>query len=359
VTVGQLRQPRGAVKINGVEVPGWISFDTDANEFSSPDTFRVSFAMSALPKDHSTAWWASQVAAIFVELFAGFPADPDHYSSSELTSVFYGQVDDLDFDFDDLTLHASGRDLTAALTDNKTSEKYINQTASQVAGKLAAKYGLTASITATTKRVGVEYAADHVDLKSQKTEWQLLTFLAEKESFRVFVKGRVLHFEPIPASVATTFVLQKATGGDGPDAWNGQTVKISRTLTVARDISVTVISWHGKKKLQFKRTATLPKKGSGQVQTVVRTFPNLTPEEAQRRAQQILSEMSKHEVKLAFTGPADSILAIDGAIQVKGTGTVLDQTFFPASIARTMTFDGGYGWTVEAKNHSPESQVSL
>jgi phage protein D len=358
VTAGQLRQPRGAVKINGAEVTGWVSFDTDANEFASPDTFKVVFAISGLPAAYNAAWWASQTADIMVELFAGFPADPGHFSAAELTSIFYGRADDLDFDYDDLTLHVTGRDLTAALVDNKSSEKYRNQTSSQIAASLAGKHGLATAITATTTKAGVYFAAEHVDLRSDRTEWDLITWLARQEGFRVFVKGKVLHFEPIPKTAPTPFILEKTSSGAGPDAWSGQTVKVSRTLTVAKDISVSVTSWNSSQKLAYTRKASRKKKGSGSVQAYTYRIANLTPEKAQARANQILAEISKHEVRLAFGGPADSILAIDGVIQVKGTGTVLDQTFYPASIARTMTFDGGYGWTVEAKNHSPETQAT-
>jgi hypothetical protein len=356
VTVGQHRQPRGAVKVNGAEVSGWLSFDTDANEYASPDTFKVTFALSALPDDHNAAWWASQAADIFVELFAGFPADPNAYSAAELTSIFYGQADDLEFDYDDLTLHVSGRDLTAKLLDNKSSEKYRNQTASQIASALAAKYGMTPVVTATTTKVGTYYAAEHVDLKSDRTQLDLLTWLARQEGFRVFVKGKELHFEPLPPYPPSPFILEKVAAADGPAAWNGQSVKIGRTLTVAKDVSVTVTSWNGSKKLAYTRKATRSKKGSGSVQNYAYRIPNLTPEKAQARANQLLAEISRHEVKLNFDGPAENGLAVDGVILVKGTATALDQLFFPASIARSMVFGGGYGWTVSAKNHSPETQ---
>jgi hypothetical protein len=359
VSAGQLRQPRGAVKVNGAEVSGWLSFDTDANEYASPDTFKVTFALSALPDDHNAAWWASQTADIFVELFAGFPADPNAYSAAELTSIFYGQADDLEFDYDDLTLHVSGRDLTAALLDTKSSEKYQNRFASQIAASLAAKHGLQTAITPTKTFVGVEYTASRIDLHSDRTEWDLLTWLARQEGFRVFVKGRTLHFEPIPTATPSPFILEKVAAGDGPAAWNGQSVKISRTLTVARDVSVTVTSWNGAKKLAYTRKATRSKKGSGQVQNFAYRVPNLTAEQAQALANKRLVEISSHEVKLSFDGPAENGLEIDSVILVKGTGTALDQTFYPASIARSMAYGGGYGWTVSAKNHSPETEPQL
>jgi phage protein D len=359
--MGELFQPRGLVKINGSVVPGLIWFETDANEFSSPDTFRVQLAMGDMPQARRFSWYAAQ-ADMEVELFAGFPSDPDDFSAEELDSLFFGKADDVEFDEAQQTVELVGRDLTAAFVDNKTSEKYVNQTASQVAEALAAKYGLAAEVQDTTQRVGVYYAAEHVDLKSDRTEWDLLTWLARQEGFRVYVKGKTLHFAAPPStSAAKPFVFEKKKAtDDGPAAWNGQDVRFHRSLTVAKDIAVTVTSWNAKQKRAFTVKATRSKKGSGaNVQKYAYRIANLTLEQAQQRANKLLAEISQHEMKLHVEGPADTALAIDSVIRVKGTGTGFDQIYFPQSIARRLDNSGGFQWEVDAKNHSPESEPNL
>lgn len=359
--MGELFQPRGLVKINGAVAPGLISFDIDANEFSSPDTFTVHLAFGAMPAARPAAWFASQTQ-MEVEIFAGFPTDPDQFAAEELESLFFGKVDDLDaLDYDDMTITLRGRDLTAAFVDNKTSEKYVNQTASQVAEAMAAKYGLEARVTPTTTRVGVYYGAEHVDLKSDRTEWDLLTWLARQEGFRVFVKGKALYFTPPPSTSASRpFVFERTVDGNGLASWNGQSVKFRRSLTVAKDIQVTVTSWNAKQKRAFTVKATRSKKGNGAgVQKYAYRIANLTPEQAQQKANALLAEISQHEMKVAIEGPADTAMAIDSVIRVKGTGTDFDQIYFPRSIQRTLTQDGGFNWSIEAKNHSPESEPNL
>lgn len=360
-----VRQPRGAVKINGQVIDGWLHFDTDETEFYSPDTFRVAFAMSALPQDKGVAWFASQTK-LEVELFAGFPADPDHFGPEELESVFFGRTDEPAFDWDTLTIELTGRDLTADLIDHKTSEKYVNQTASQIATKLAGKYGLTPVVTATSQTVGRYYQIDHVELKDDRTEWDLLTYLARQEGFVVFVRGKELHFQPKAKAGQDPYVIRwTPASADGPPELNGTRLKTTRTLTVARDIEVTVTSWNHKQKKGFKVQSKRSKGQRGskggkvEVQKYSYSIPGLTIDQAQKRADQIRDELSKHEMKLSLEGPADNLLHIDDVIQLQGTGTAFDQAYYPSSIARTLTVDGGYGWTVEAKNHGVESEPAL
>lgn len=354
------RIPRGAVKVNGQACAGWVSWEADQNEFFAPDTFKACFAMAGLPAERNTAWWASN-GDIEIELFDGFPADPENFGPSDLTSRFLGVADEVAFNYDDMTLEVSGRDMTAPLVDHKSSEKYVNQTASEVATTLAGKYGLTPVVTATTTKVGKYYQIDHVDLKSDRTEWDLLTWLAREEQFVVFVTGRELHFQPRPQESQDPWVLRYTPASDsGPASWNAEGVKFSRTLTIARDVEVTVTSWNSKAKKAYTRKATRTK-GGGSAATVQKysyRIAGLTPEQAQQRANQIRDEISRHEVKLAFDGPADDLLTMEDVIKAEGTGTDLDQVFYPQSITRSMTFDGGFAWTVAAKNHGVESEPS-
>lgn len=352
------------MKVNGATLSGWIRFDTDENEFYQPDTFRMHLAINGLPSAMDVKWW-STASKVEVELFTGFPTDPDNFAASDLDSVFFGVSDELQFDWEDLTIEVTGRDLTSKLIDHKTSEKYVNQTASDVATKLAGAYGLTPVVTATTTKVGRYYQIDHVDLKDDRTEWDLLTWLAREEGFVVYVRGKELHFEPKPAAGQDPYVIRYTPATDeAPAQANACRLKTSRTLTVARDIEVTVRSWNHKSKKAFtvKSTRTKTQKGpgpKGETQKYSYTIAGLTQDQAQKRADQIRDELSRHEMKLSFEGPADNLLHVSDVIQLEGTATAADQAYFPESINRTMSFDGGYEWTVSAKNHSPESEPAL
>src|SRR5258708_3913007 len=91
---------------------------------------------------------------MYVELFIGFPADVSNFTPADLKSWIYGQVDEIEIDPVQNTIHVRGRDLTRVFIDTKTTQKWPNQTASQIATSLAKGHGLTPVVTATTTKVG-------------------------------------------------------------------------------------------------------------------------------------------------------------------------------------------------------------
>ena len=360
-----VRQPRTIVQINGqaIPCPSWTS---DSNSFYQADTFRADLPISALPAGFGTDYLASQ-AELDVEIFAGFPSDATGYAPSDLTSIFYGRVDDLAIDLRKGAATISGRDLTGLLIDSKTSEKYPNLTSSQIAQQIAAQVALTPVVTGTSTKVGKYYEIDNVRSQDERTLWDLLTWLAREEQFSVYVKGRELHFEP--PGQGQTYSFTYTPPGDGPPQANATTITLSRNLTLAKDIKVTVRSWNAKNKKAFERTVTGSKarnsvtagqgKSSSAPQQYTYTIPGLTPDQAQQRAQQLMLELSKHERKIGIEGPADVTLGPADMIQLQGTATDFDQTYYPDSIVRSMSRDDGFKWTISAKNHSPLSEPAL
>ncbi|CBJ38341.1 conserved protein of unknown function [Ralstonia solanacearum CMR15] len=371
------RQPRAMVKITGaaaqngvypapVIVSAWVQWSVDNNTFFQADTFRVTFAATALPDATNAAWFSDQ-KEVFVEILAGFPADPLNFSETDLQSLIYGRVDDVEYDPVSTLLHLTGRDLTAAFIDAKTTIQYQNMTSSQVAAQLAANHGLTVSGPATATPVGNFYAYDHVSMTDQRSEWDLLTWLAQQEGFACYVIGRVLHFGPKAPPPPEPYELRWMIDENGNPSANVQELKVSRSLTVAKGITVVVRSWNAKQKKGFvayypsKGKSTQPGKaspfGSQQLYTVTRG--GLDQAGALRLAQQIFHEITQHEMKLRARLPADNILTQIAMVRLSGTGTKFDQDYFVDGITRSMSLDEGYVMDVSAKNINPESVPSL
>lgn len=355
------RTPRGLVKINGTIIPGWVSLGVVNNAFFQADTFDATFAVSKLPDEFGPAWW-SDTDKMELELFIGFPPDPANFSPSDLDSMIFGLVDQVDWDVDRGVITASGRDLTSRFQETKSDAKYPNLTASQIVAKLAAEHGLTPVVTATDTKAGRFYSIDNVLLQDNRAQWDLLCYLARQESFTVYVKGKELHFEPMPPLNGDPYVIQcKLPDQDGgPIKGNFQALKVSRSLTIAKDIVVKVRSWNAQKKNAFVRQAKASRKGSsGDMQTYVYDIPGLTADQAQQRAKQLAEELSKHERKASIDGPADNILQRTDVLKVEGTNTSWDQVYFIDSIGRTLDAGGGYSWSIGVKNHSPETEVTV
>ncbi|MDE2354607.1 MAG: hypothetical protein KGL17_06250 [Betaproteobacteria bacterium] len=356
------------VKVNGAFMPGWTEWEVQNNSHYQADTFRVSFALSRLPAQYDAAWWASQTS-ITIEVLAGFPSDPSNFSDSQLVSWIYGNVDEVEFSPAGGIVTVSGRDLTALLIDTKTTEDFRSQTSSQIAQTLAGRHGLgTDYIVGTGTLAGLIYELDRVQFNHERTEWSLLCYLAGKEEFQVFVSGRDLHFEPRndPSSV-TPYLLrwERPRSDRAAPAFNGTQLSFTRNLTVARGISVTVRSWQAKQKTVIKSVYPKPASGitpgsstqKGGVQSYVFTRPGLNQAQADAFAQAKHRELTRHEMKLRATLPADDLLAVDSVISVDGTGSQFDQSYFPDTVTRRMSASEGYTMTVSAKNHNADSET--
>lgn len=350
------RTPRALIKVNGEKMSGWIEWTTEENTFYQADTFRVVFAESALPEGRGRAWFAGQTE-FKVEIFSGNPADPNDFDEGELESVFYGRADDFDLDMTARKLELYGRDLTGLMIDTKTSEKFPNLTASKIAEKIAGKHGLTPKVKATTTKVGKYYATERVRLQTEQTEWDLLTWLAREEGFLVFVRGKELHFKPLPEDGDPMVIEWVDSDDGGPPSLNATSLRFSRAMTLSKSLKVTVRTWNAKQKKAFTKTAT---KGAastgGPVQEYAYTIPGLDAAEAQARADQIAAELSAHEMRVMVDGPARNSFHVDDKLQVKGTGTAFDQVYYPDSITRRQRNEEGMTWSIGAKNRGPETE---
>lgn len=362
-------RPRGAVFANGERLRGVVGFEVDNNTFYQADTFRLTLCLSEQPPNRDWAWWADQ-KEVEIELLAGYPETPDAFSREDLDSLLIGNVDDIEFDpiADEIVM--AGRDLTARFIDTKTVEKYQNLTASQVAEKLAKEHGMTAVVTQTSETVGTFYQIDHAATQDDRPQWDVLTYLAQVSGFVVYVKGRELHFEPKPdpAKVEPYVLLwQPPLDDQFSPVFNGTRLTFSRNLTVARDIKVSVRSYNQKQKKGFTVTAERKRIKNTTTSKVGRSglppqqysffFPNMTPDEAQKKANQLLKDISEHEVNLSADVPGDTELNQGTVLKVEGTGTAFDQLYFPASVVHSFDFNAGYRTLFRAKNSSPESTV--
>lgn len=364
------RKPRGLVKVNGLVLPGWLDWEFDNNSHYQADTFRVTFAGAALPADRNVAWLTNQ-GDLTVEILAGFPTNPEAPNPGELKSFIIGRVDDVQYDPVQNTIEFAGRDYTSQLIDTKTTEVFKNQTASQIVKILAARHNLTANAVATTTLTGTFYEIDHARLTDEHTEWDLLTWLAHQEQCSVWISGTTLNFQPLPdPAKSDSYVIQwtaPSATSQSPQA-NVTDLKFARNLTLTKDVKVQVRSWNAKQKKGFTVTATATKTKNavlrnttipyGQPQVYSYSIPGLTRQEALVRAQALLAAISKHEMRLEASLPADNILTAQTLVTVRGTGTPFDQAYYPDNVIRSMSGEG-YRMHLTAKNHSPESTVTL
>ncbi len=337
-----VRTPALNALANGRPIPGVIDLDVLDNAHFAAGRFRL---RAAMPAAQAAALLDSDTVLDLQVSFGGSP-----------TSLIQGQADSIHVDPIRNTIEIDGRDLTARLLDARTQETFANQTASEIAKTLAGRHSLTPVVTTTTTLAGRYYGAEHDRItlgqfSRATTEWDLLTFLAAREGFDVFVTAQSLYFQPRSQTAAPLLL----TPGDCI------TISLERALTLARDIEVTVKSWNTRHQAAFTQTAKSTAKGSrgGTPQRIVVVRPNLQPNDALQLAQRILADLSSHERIVHADIPGELTLSSRSQITLSGTGTDFDQTYYIAELDRHFSLAHGFTQRLRLKNVDPSNGATI
>lgn len=359
------RRPRLLVKVGG-QVTKPLSAEVINNSHFQCDTFRIELEAWQQPDGFGIDYWDgagdTQLEVVFGLLQDGDDANSD---PSDPQSLIVGQVDDVDVQTDTGVITITGRDLTAKFIDNKVTQTWPDHTASQIVTDLAGQVGVTANVTATKTPVGKyangAYAAQRRDIPM----WDLITFLAEQEGFDAFMDGTSLYFGPPVADSNTPLTITVSRDPTTNEVnVSTETLKLHRSLTLAKDIVVTVLSYDPGKKAPIKAVAkrqgsakaasTSFRTGSTSQNYTIRRA-GLTQAQAQKLAQSTLDDLSKHERTIEFTQPCDGDLTSRTKATVSGTNTGWDTGYFIDVVTRRYAF-GSLTMSATAKNHQVESQ---
>lgn len=360
------RRPRGVVKIGGQSTLP-LSFRVVNNSHFQCDTFSFSLEAFQQPDGFDLTYWGSAGGGTQAEVLIGFLQDGDDEDAmpSDLQSLVLGQIDDVSLDLDTGTVSLTGRDLTAMLIDTKVTQTWPDQTASQIVTKLAGIAGLIPQATATTLPTGKYSKGQYDALRRDVPMWDMITTLAEMEGFDAYVNGRTLYFGPAQADGDPYVITYSRDQSSIAVNTSAVDVKLKRSLTLAKDISVTVISYNRAKKTPIKAVAkrqgaaksasTSFRQGStSQNYTLRRT--NLTQAQAQQLAEKTLADLSTHEKTFSAVIPDDDgTLTSRSKARISGTGTDWDTDYFIDTVTREFEF-GQFDTTITAKNHQIESQ---
>lgn len=357
----RLRKPFFSVFLNDTDVlTGVYEVEVTNNSHFAADTFRISAAINKLPPSLGIDYWGASVGDE-LEIFAGFKDATDQGQSA---SLIYGQVDDVEIDIVGRTMILQGRDLSARFLDTKTAEYYEDKTASEIAEILAEDHGMEANVKPTEVRVGGYYEYYHTRMTTDQSEWDLLTFLAEQETYDLWVTKKTLNFQPPVPDNADPYVLLWSDKGQGDRVANFETLKLQRSQTLAKDVKVIVKSWNQDQETvivaeNHRIGAAKNQRAGGAAQEYTFYPPNLTKEQADKFANAKAEDITKHERVISGTLPGDNLLTNRSLIKLVGTGTSWDQSYNVQSVTRRISVDHGYTMEFRAKNHSVQNTIII
>lgn len=374
VPAGYVQAPRWRVTANGKPLHGVYELEVVTNNFSEASRFK--FSMAPLPgESRNLAWYAAQ-ADIFVVIDAvlqkGGTADASGSPAPGWTTLLAGRVDSLAINPITGVAACEGRDLAGLFIDSVTQEAFQNQTASQIAAQFVAQQtaaypiaNITGAITPTTTPVGRFYGDNYNDVNGGQfwratNQWNLLQYLAFSEGFQLYFAGSVLTFGPAPA---VPYVMPVTFAGTPPVA-NVEHAEMIRSLTLAKDVEVTVMSWNSQGKLRTiglaKSSHSQPsQRGVGPVQKYVFLKPDLDQNQALQFAQSRLRDITRRELIVNLRLPGELMLTPNDQVQISGTGTAFDQSYHVDAITRRFSFAQGFQESLRLKNHSTETQRAI
>ncbi len=334
-----LRSPVLSAMLDGSLLPGLMEADISNNAHFGAARFRLRLAMDA----HTAS--ALFHPGLVLDVQVGVNGPP--------ISLIQGEVDSFAIDVVDGSVSLEGRDLTARLLDARTQETFSNQTASEIAETLAARHGLASNVTATMTLAGRYYGNEHDRLtlgqfSRTTTEWDLLTFLAAREGFEVFITGQTLNFMPLSVD-STGYILTPQ---------NCVSLTLEHALTLAGGVEVTVKSWNTRQQAAFTQTATSASASpaNGQPRQIMVVRPNLSLNDAQQLAQRVLADLSAHERVVSAELPGECNLSPRYNVQLTGTGTDFDGSYYVADLDRHFSVERGFTETIRLKTAPSSAQ---
>ena len=343
---GTVRTPGLGMLLNGQTLPGVISAEVQSNNHYQADTWKAELALN-VPGGQGIAQWDCD--ALVGQLFTVRMG-----LDSDIRAMIVGEADQVDVEPIQGTVSLSGRDLTARLIEAKTQTDYLNQTASEVATALANEHGLTPVVTTTTTPISRFYSGNHDQVSHHEhsksgTEWDLLTRLAGFEGYDVWVSGTELHFAPaIDISTADLWAMNPQLA---------ISMKLGRSLTHAKGVVVQVKVHNSSLGRDFTKTSGGGSGKSSKTQPFVFLRPNLTEDQAQKLADSLQTEISKHERTVRFEVPGELDMTARDAVSLTGVGQ-WSQSYYVSSVSRKISMGAGFTQSVVAKNQSPQAQVS-
>lgn len=244
------------------------------------------------------------------------------------------------------TVSFSGQDKSAKLARKGTTEQIKDKTVKEAIQKFCDDNGLKLEMSDSAIKAGREFKDSFNDLTHAETQYDATQRYMHSVGNICYVKGDTLYVKRADETDATIDITYVPPTPESYARGNFMELETGRNLVVAKGVKTTVKSWNSKKKKIIKS-----EKDSGGSDPVEYKYyhPDLTQEQADKLAESNHDKNTSHELTLSLSMYGDENLTPHHKINLKGTKSKFDQTYFIQSIDDRMS-QSGYRATIEAKN---------
>jgi len=239
-------------------------------------------------------------------------------------TLFTGEVDTTEFDYIGSIIRLTGRDKSAKLHENKTSEKWQNKKGSEIVQDLAGRAGLSVQVDSSLLMAGKKLEQDYVRLSDNVSFAYVIHKLAQFDGARWWVDQNGTLQYRINNSPTGTYSLNWSPPTVGPASADFMSLKIRRNIQAGKNVKVKVKSWHPKKKEVFGYESNVEGKGGPLEHNY--HIPNLLQDHVKQYAQSRANEFARHELTVHASVAGDPSINVAMGLQLSGTG-VWDQMY--------------------------------
>ena len=241
----------------------------------------------------------------------------------QTATLITGEVDLTDFDFIARVINVSGRDKSAKLHDNKTSEKWLNKMPSDIVQDLIGRIGLSGNVTSSSLMAGKQLQQDYVHLSDNVSYAYVIHKLAQFDGARWWVDANG-NFNYVPLGTQQGAYSIAINQDFEPISSDCMVLRVQRNVQAGKTIAATVKAWHPKKKQVFSYTSNV--EGNGGPINFNYHMPNLLQDHVTKHAQSQAAEKARHELTVMATVVGDPSVSAGMGLQLSGTD-YFDQTF--------------------------------
>lgn len=240
-------------------------------------------------------------------------------STRGITAVLVtGEIDTTSFDYIGRTIRVHGRDKSAKLHENMTSEKWLNKKGSEIVTDLAGRAGLSVNAEASKLMAGKLFEKDYVRLSDNVTFAQVIHKIAEFDGARWWVDATgVMHYV-ISGSPSGIYSLNYVPPTNGYISADFLRLNITRNIQAGKSIQVKVSSWHPKDKKVYQKESTVSGKGGPLKYSY--DLPTLKQDHVDQHSKSRANEVARNEITLHASVAGDPSCNVGMGLLLSGTG---------------------------------------
>lgn len=336
------RTPRAFVVVNGTAITP-MSVDVSMSKTHKSDTFHCEIPFGALPAGMKEDFWSTaNDISVQVQIQTDATSGP--------VQIFDGKVDQVQHMFDTRVLKMQGRDKTAALIDNTSTEKFTNQQPDQIVQTICGRHGITANTDSVGKKAGRIFQFDYAKINQRISEWTVIQKLADLFGMTAYMTAGQVYWKKYPEQLPVVNVSYVPPTPELYANGNFMRLRTARNLILGRPVHVKVASWNHKEAKLYQNEQVAP--GSGDPLIYNYQAPGLTNDQVERLAQKRLSENTSHELSFELEMPGDPTVTPRFMMQLSGTGTAYDATHQIKTVEHQISHERGYTMMISAKSKS-------